>query len=157
MLRLDLRGLRGTVALINNSSCLQRSGMAGGSWRNPLAGEKFRECVLGLRAAHHLRGVVMLCCPSGLEALALLFEQQRLHPSDGTAVVAGDHFRDLHRLHAELSFGNEMIEKANAVGFLGLDDASREQKLLGLRPANLAAERPSGIDPPVGCSEETEP
>src|SRR5215831_1680142 len=50
-----------------------------------------------------------------------------------------------------------MIEKTNAVGFLGLDDASREQQLLGLRPTNLAAERPGGIDPAVGGSEETEP
>src|SRR5262245_15236384 len=48
-----------------------------------------------------------------------------------------------------------MIEKTNAIRLFGLDDASREQQLLGLRPADLTAERPSRVDPAVGRSEET--
>src|SRR5262245_58587971 len=47
-----------------------------------------------------------------------------------------------------------MIEQADAIGLFGLNDARSEQQLLGLRPADLAAERPSCVDPPVRCCEE---
>src|SRR5262245_1717403 len=42
------------------------------------------------------------------------------------------------------------------MGLLGFDDPGREQKFLGLWPADLTTERPCRVDPAVGCSEETE-
>src|SRR5262245_15313389 len=107
--------------------------------RNPLARQEFGKCVLGPGIAHHLCGVTMLCRPTRVEALCLLLEQQRLDPPDGTAMVIRYHFRDLHRLGAQLAFGDQVIEKTNAIGLLGLYDARSEQQLLGLRPADLAA------------------
>src|SRR5262245_30343221 len=124
--------------------------------RTPLARQEFGKCVLGPGIAHHLCGVTMLCRPTRVEALCLLLEQQRLDPPDGTAMVIRYHFRDLHRLGAQLAFGDQVIEKTNAIGLLGLYDARSEQQLLGLRPADLAAKGPSRVYPPVGRREEAE-
>src|SRR5262245_64151503 len=107
--------------------------------RNPLARQEIGKCVLGPGIAHHLSSVAMLRRPARVEALCLLLEQQRLDSPDGTAMVIGYHFRNLHRLGAQLALGDQVIEKTNAIGLLGLYDARSEQPLLGLRPADLAA------------------
>src|SRR5262249_37211124 len=58
-------------------------------------------------------------------------------------------------LGPKLAFRHQMIEQADAIGLFGLDNARGEQQLLGLRPADLAAERPGGVNPAVGRSQET--
>src|ERR1700680_4343532 len=62
--------------------------------RDPFAGQELGECVPGSSTAHHLSGVAMLCRPTRLDALPLLFEQEGLDPFHGTAMVARYHVRD---------------------------------------------------------------
>ena len=50
-----------------------------------------------------------------------------------------------------------MIQQPDAVGFLRLHNARREQQLLSLRPTDLIHQCPGGVDASVGRRQEAEP
>jgi hypothetical protein len=51
---------------------------------------------------------------------------------------------------------HEMIEQADAMRFLGLDDPAGEEQLLGHGPADLVGERPGAVDAAIGGGQEAE-
>jgi hypothetical protein len=50
----------------------------------------------------------------------------------------------------------QMVQQADAVRFLGFDNACGEQQFLRHRPANLIGQRPRAVDPPIRRCEEAE-
>src|SRR5579885_688952 len=124
--------------------------------RAALAGDEFGEGILGPGAAHDMGGEVALLLVLLGEVLLHLLQQQRLDADHRGAVVAGDRAGELHRLGAQLGPRHQVVEQADAVGLLRLDDAGGKQQLLGDRPADLVGQGPGAVDPAVGGGEKAE-
>ncbi len=91
-----------------------------------------------------------------LPGLSQIAEDEALDALNGEGMVGGDGLGEFHSLVHELVGGDEVVEEAEAVGFVGFDDASGVEEFLGAGPADDDGEGPGGVHLSVGDGEEAE-
>src|SRR5215472_2375842 len=83
-----------------------------------------------------------------------LLVEKPLDPLDHACIVLGNHLPDLDAGFEQPGRRNHLIEKADTLGFLGIDDASGVEQLLGFRQANEQRQRPARVDPAIARGEK---